>query len=108
MLAAGDSDPPASSIRSKNLETCKTPDLPLPPLPTAKKVSAAVVLRYYYMRYYPGDDDAGFLDTKAHRKTVRNQKKITLQTSVATGRRGGERGEECISHFPDLEKKTND
>jgi hypothetical protein len=36
--------PPASSIRSKNLETCKTPDLPLSPLPTAKKVSAAVVL----------------------------------------------------------------
>jgi hypothetical protein len=60
------------------------------------------------MRYYPGDDDAGFLDTNAHRKIVQNQEKITLQTSVATGRRGGKKGEECISYFPDLGKKTND
>jgi hypothetical protein len=60
------------------------------------------------MRYYPGDDDARFLDTKAHRKIVQKQEKITLQTSVATGRRGEEKGEECISYFPDLEKKTND
>jgi hypothetical protein len=50
------------------------------------------------MRYYPGDDDAGFLDTKAHRKIVQNQEKITLQTSVATGREE-ERRKKNASHI---------
>jgi hypothetical protein len=82
MLAAGDSDPPASSIRSKNLETCKTPDLPLPPLPTAKKVSAAVVLEEHRNgRFYQQLQIETNSATKRKRKRKKKKQHKTSSSS---------------------------